>query len=172
MKARLLFCPPWLERFSTSSLSSKVHLPNSSSLLRRRLTVVPLGRGREYTHYLSQWLRGVKHCVTHPETRNFGEKLQNPEQHWHAPPLCTKQPVRGGFERKRLRWKCCKRQCWPLKKNIATQRRILLLSYNLRSLKCAYEPYFPTIKPIARKWGIPTWKQNIHVLIKSFVTGL
>ena len=99
------------ERLIFAFLGTKYPLLQVSRVKCTYYSVVPLGREREYTHYLSQWLRGVKHCVTRPETRNFGEKLQNPEQHWHAPPLCTKQPVRGGFERKRLRLKCCKRQC-------------------------------------------------------------
>ena len=62
-----------------------------------------VGCERDNTYYLSQWLPWCKHCVTHPQPRKLRVKTQNPEQHWHAPPLCSRQPVRGVFERKRLR---------------------------------------------------------------------
>ena len=142
--------------FSATSLANRISAISfwSSSLNQ----INPLGISLvawERSHTLcepmaTRW----KHCVPRPETRKIKRKLENPEQHWHAPPLCTKQPVRGGFERKRLRLKCCKRQCWPFYISELNHDavRIHLLSYVLViALRCAYEPYFPTIKLIMHK---------------------
>ena len=147
MNTRLPFLPSMADRISAISF-----------LIKQPKSINPLGISLvawERSHTLcepmaTRW----KHCVPRPETRKIQRKLKNPEQHWHAPPLCTKQPVRGALSANRLRLKCCKRQCWPSYMSELTHDavRIRLLSYILViALRCTYKPYFPTIKLIMHK---------------------
>ena len=111
MSAQDFFLPSMADRISTQSfLITCAHTYTKGSF---PLVNNPRGRG---AHTESQWLDSINLCPREKgkvigNTVFHSRNNEKPEQHWHAPPLCTKQPVRGGFERKRLRLKCCKRQC-------------------------------------------------------------
>ena len=124
---------------------------------------------RENTHACEPVASQRKILFLTPGTRKLEQKSKNPEQHWHAPPLCMKQPVRGALSANRLRLKCCKRQCWPFYMSELTHDavRIRLLSYILViALRCTYKPYFPTIKLIMHRTRHSYRKQNTRALIK------
>ena len=158
--------------FSATSLANRISAISfwSSNLNQTILSGFHYWCEREHTRYTSQWLRGEKYCFSHPEQGNLKRKVKI-RNNTGTLLLCARSNLWGeALSANRLRLKCCKRQCWPFYISELNHNavRIRLLSYVLViALRCAYEPYFPTIKLIMHKNLRHSYrKQNTRALIK------